>query len=380
MTEETKAPEYMAKSGERKAHPFLMYDNIINTPTLLKECLEGSTYTQTETMAKALHERGARRLIFTGCGTSLFVGKQLVLALAQMAGMPGLAENPFELKHYPPVELDADAALVVISHSGVTKADRQAIELARQHGAFVCSFTDNPEAPIIGMSDTTIVGPGGRDAAIPKTRSYTTSYYRGLVLVALLAQLRGRTAPIDEIKALPALAEQVVRETEAAVRELATAWSEVDKYFGVGAGPNAWTGVEAALKMMETTGLVGQGFELEEYTHGPELSLDERSAAIFFQADEATVERAQTAAAATAAAGAKVAVVTSLTGAKWVEGATVIRVPQVPVLLSPTLMMLPAQMLVYYTALRLGRRPDVAGTDNPKIRAAIQVLHPPGSH
>lgn len=370
----------MVKSGERTGHPFLMYDNITMTPSLLRGCISGDTFAQTEAMAKAIHQRGVKRFFFTGCGTSLFVGKQLSLAMEQVAGIPAQAENPFEMVHYPPLGLDADAALIVISHSGVTKADRDAIELARKRGALVGNFTDNPEAPIIAMSDASIVGPGGRDAAIPKTRSYTTALYRGLVLTYLLAGLKGRQVSLDELKSLPDKAESVVRSTEETVKAWAKAWADVDKYFGVGAGPNAWTGTEAALKMMETTGMVGQGFELEEYTHGPELSLDEHSGVIIFQADEATLVRAQTAAAASAAAGAKIAVITTLPGAKWVPEATVITVPSASVLASPVVMMLPAQMLVYYTALRLGRRPDVAGTDNPKIRAAIQVLHPPGSH
>jgi len=376
----TNVPEYMVKAGERKAHPFLMHDNITMTPELLRDCAAGNAYVQTEAMARALHRRGVKRFYFTGCGTSLFIGRQLALAMEQVAGIPAQAENPFEMVHYRPLGLDAEAALIVISHSGVTKADRDAIELARQKGAFVGNFTDNPEAPIIAMSDASIVGPGGRDAAIPKTRSYTTALYRGLMLVYLLAQQDGQTARLDELTSLPDKAEGVIRATESTVKQLASLWAKVDKYFGVGAGPNAWTGTEAALKMMETTGLVGQGFELEEFTHGPELSLDEHSGVIIFQADEGTLGRAQTAAAASAAAGAQVAVVTTIPGASWVEGAAVIPVPRVSVMLSPVLMMLPAQMMVYYTALRLGRRPDVAGTDNPKIRAAIQVLHPPGSH
>lgn len=366
----TAVPEYMVRSGERVKHPFLMYDNIMMTPRLLSECAEGPVFDATRTLASELHRRGVERIYFTGCGTSLFVGKQLALASEVLAGIPAHAENPYELVHYPPVELDSAAALIVVSHSGRTKADREAIDMARSQGAYVASFTDNPDAPILAVSDSAVVGPGGPDHAIPKTRSYTTALYRGLVLVGLLAQMRNRPAPLEELKALPGQAKTVLEECESTIRTLGDSWSDVEKYFGVGSGPNVWTGTEAVLKMMETAGLVGQGFELEEYTHGPELSLDERSGVLLFQGDRDTLPRALTAVRASIAGGAKAAVITSLPEAEWGGEVSVIPVPKVPVTLSPILMILPAQLLVYHTALRLGRRPDVAGTDDARIRAA----------
>ncbi len=373
-------PDYMAKSGERQAHPFLMYDNIMMTPSLLEGCLEPACTAAVRDIATTLVERGVERIFFSGCGTSLFVGEQLVYAFEQLAGMQADAREPFEMTAYPPVGLDARAALIVISHSGNTLTDRRAADLARRRGAYVACLTDNPEAKLLQSVDAVVIGPGGRDMAIPKTRSYTTALMRGLMLASEVAKAKGRADLSVEIRSLPELSREVLGGAEEQIKRLVRDWSDVDRYLAAGPGPNGWTAVEAALKIMETVGLPAFGFELEEYTHGPELSLKETSGVILFQPDSPLIDRGLTAARATVAAGSKTLVVTSVPEAEWADGATVLAVPRVHDLLSPVLMILPAQLLVYYTALRLGLKPDMAGTDNPKIRDAILILHPVGTH
>lgn len=371
-------PDYMAKSGERVQHPFLMYDNILATPDLLETCLRDCT-DAVHKVALKIRERGITRIFLTGCGTSMFVGKQLVYALEQVAGIPGMAENAFELLTYPPVELNSKAALIVISHSGNTLVDRQIAEMAKEKGAYVVCITDNPSAAVLPYAEDAIVGPGGLDSAIPKTRSYTTSLFRGLMLVAELTKDNGPEF-WNEIRRLPTLAHEILDQLEGKVKKLVDEWSTIDRYMAAGAGPNAWTSVEAALKMMEAVGFPANGFELEEATHGPELALSDRGGIIFFQSGKLGLTRALTASRAAHVAGAKVAVFTDLPEAGWSEGIYVFPIPAVHDMLSPVLMIIPAQLIVYYTALRLGLKPDMAGTNNPKIQDAILILHPAGSH
>jgi fructoselysine-6-P-deglycase FrlB-like protein len=276
----TPLPDYMAHAGERKEHPYLMYDNILATPALMSQCLE-ECGEQIRHISDQIIKRGIQRFFLTGCGTSQFVGKQIAYALEQMAKMPAQAENPFEIFHYPPVELDEHAALVVISHSGNTLTDRQVAEMGRKRGAFVICFTDNPQATLLPYVDEAVIGPGGRDMAIPKTRSYTTSLLRGMMLVSDIARTKGLAGFDDEIEKLPQLAAKTIADNEEKVKHLVAEWKDIDRYFAVGAGPNAWTGMESALKIMETIGFPAFGFELEEYTHGPELSLSKQNGISF---------------------------------------------------------------------------------------------------
>jgi glucosamine--fructose-6-phosphate aminotransferase (isomerizing) len=372
--------DLLDKATKRDAHPYLFYENVQNTPVLMQQCLEGNCLQSIQELASIFHKKQFKKVFFSGCGTSLFAGKVIGFGFDQILKTPTSAEDPFETQIYPPSDLGKDTALIIITHSGNTLVDRQVAEMAKKLGVFIAAFTDNPEAAILSQVDHAVVGPGGRDIAIPKTRSYTTALLRGMMLVAEIANLGGDHSLWKEIETLPQNAEKTIRENEDLVKEFTQKWTKADRVYGVGVGPNAWTGLEFGLKMMETNGMPSFGFELEEYCHGVELSLTDQSAALFFQSGDIGLDRCIAAVKATAATGSKTAVISSNSEVKWPESTHAMLIPASHDLLSPILMILPAQLMVYYTALALGKNPDVAGTDNPKIKEAISILHPPGTH
>jgi|LDZU01.1.fsa_nt_gi glucosamine--fructose-6-phosphate aminotransferase (isomerizing) len=372
--------ELLEKAKDRKQHPFLMYENIINTPSLMRECLKDSCYESVQRLAELIVKRKIKKIFFGGCGTSLFAGEVIGRAFDSLLKIPFSAEDPFETLIYPPSDLDKESAFLIITHSGNTLVDRQAAQLAKKRGALVIAFTDNPDAAIIPLVDHVVVGPGGRDTAIPKTRSYVTALFRGFMLVSMISDRRFDTDLMTEVKKLPEISEKAINENETKIKKLVKKWGARNRYLSAGIGPNAWTALEAALKMMETNGMPSFGFEMEEYCHGPELSLNEGSGVFLYQSGVIGLERTVSAAKATIATGAKLMVITNQPNAEWPKKADILEVPKTHDLFSPIPFILPSQLLVYYTALHLNRIPDIAGTDNPKIKDVIKILHPPGTH
>jgi glutamine---fructose-6-phosphate transaminase (isomerizing) len=118
-------------------------------------------------------------------------------------------------------------------------------------------------------------------------------------------------------------------------------------------------------------------FEMEEFCHGPELTLNPSTGVILFQSGEIGIEKTITVANAVIAAGSKLAIISNNQNADWPNEAAKLFVPKMDDLFTPSVMILPAQLLVYYLAIKLGRNPDLGGVvDNPQILDVINTLHP----
>jgi glucosamine--fructose-6-phosphate aminotransferase (isomerizing) len=361
----------------RTAHPFLMYENIINTPKLMNECLDSDSLGTLKKVALLIERKGIKKLFFCGFRSSLFAGEILGLGFDQKVNIPYATANPFEMQHYLPSDLNKNSAVVIISSSGNTSLIQKVAELAHNKGAMIIVLTDNPDKGIFPMADHVIFGCGGIDLIVSKTRGFSTALIRGYMLIAYLLEHKQPTTFFEEAKILPAIAEKSIVQNEESIIEIAASWSNVKKVLSVGIGPNIWAAQETALTMMKTNGIPSLAFEMEEFCHGPELTLNSSTGVILFQSGAIGIEKTNTVANAVVVAGAKLVIISDSQNAEWPNEAVKIFVPKMDELFTPSVMILPAQLLVYYLAIKLGRNPDLGGVvDNPQILEVINTLHP----
>jgi glucosamine--fructose-6-phosphate aminotransferase (isomerizing) len=272
--------------------------------------------------------------------------------------------------------LDKNSALIIISSSGNTPLFERVAELAKKKGALVVVLTDNPDAKLNLLADSIVIGPGGIDPLVSKTRGFGTALIRGFMLIALISDLLLKRNISEAVYSLPGISEKSLSDNENNIREIVNKWGNISKYLSAGIGPNVWTAHETALTMMKTNGMPSLGFEIEEFCHGPELTLNSDTGVFLYQSNGVGIEKTIIAAKAVIAAGAKLAVITNNQDAEWPNEAAIITVQKSEDLFSPLIMILPAQLFIYYTALKLGRNPDIGGiVDNPKISEVIKVLH-----
>jgi fructoselysine-6-P-deglycase FrlB-like protein len=246
----TSIDEILKGVQPRNAHPFLMYENIINTPVLMNECLDSVSLDALKEGALLIERRSIKKLFFCGFRSSLFAGEILGLGFDQKVKIPYATANPFEMQHYLPSDLAENSAVFIISSSGNTSLIQKVAELAHNKDATIIIFTDNPDKGIFPMADQVIVGPGGIDLIVSKTRGFSTALFRGYLLIALLLDHKQPSSFYKEVRTLPQIAEKSIIQNKENIIELATSWSNVNKVLSVGIGPNVWTAQETALTMM----------------------------------------------------------------------------------------------------------------------------------
>ncbi len=226
-----------------------------------------------------------RRLLLIGVGSSWHAAHQGAWMLRE-AGVEAEAAHAADLAPYER-PIDAQEGVIVLSHTGGTGYSMQMLERARQAGAAALHISG--------------IGNGGELETVAPESSYTyTASHTGALL--RLAQIA--TALGARLGALDAIPERV-----AAVLDLPGPLIGVPSRLVelIGAGPNAWTAQEGALKIREASYIAAEGLSSEQFFHGPSVALDAQDTLVVLDGGGPAADRTEAIAAAVQVTGARVA-------------------------------------------------------------------------
>lgn len=213
------------------------------------------------------------RILLSGIGTSFHaatVGEYLL----RLAGADAWAVRSFEFVHYPR-PLRADDGVIIISHRGSKLHGDLAVQRAVEAGVTTVGITGKNSKM---QGPGTIIETVEQEISATHSISYTGTLTRLGQIAARLAAINGLTEQTtrieDGLARVPVLIEDMLAR-EDAVRQIAQeAVAQQRRLYFVGAGPNACTGPEGALKAKEATYVTAEGFELEQAIHGPQVAFE----------------------------------------------------------------------------------------------------------
>jgi glucosamine--fructose-6-phosphate aminotransferase (isomerizing) len=156
-------------------------------------------------------------------------------------------------------------------------------------------------------------------------------------------------------------------------RKLTERLADRKRFVFVSYGPNLNTALEAALKMQETTFLFAGGYEVEQFLHGPWVSLGSEAVVFFIAPAGAGKERCLQAMKAIKEIGAMTVLLTE-NGSATENAGEVFLLPKIPELLTPLVYIEPLQLFAYYLALKLGNNVDKNRKDQPLYHKAAEAF------
>jgi glucosamine--fructose-6-phosphate aminotransferase (isomerizing) len=264
-------PEYMINASSRKTHPYHMWDGICGIESNLKTIRD--TYEKDDIPAIAKELAAKERIYFIGCGTSLYNGMAAQFVFNRIAGMDVSAVYALEFTEFPPVNLGR-SAVIGVSHTGGTASVIGALNAAKAGGAYTVGITDVEGSPICAAVDAVLPAYGGREPALPKTRSYLAALLKIYYLAAYVARSKGKNCGdfLDRLREVPEKAGAFVKKTEEQIKALAENQYKAIYFFG--SGFNQGSVYEAALKLQETAQIISVPYELEEGMHGPWVTMN----------------------------------------------------------------------------------------------------------
>lgn len=241
-----------------------LYRSIHAQPQALRELL--ADWDAPTQAAQQLNSRG--RILLVGIGTSYhaaLVGEYLL----RLAGIDAWAIRSYEFVTYPR-PLRSDDGVIIISHRGSKVHGVGAVQRAKQAGVFTVGITGKGSQ----MRDVDILlETVEQEVSSAHSISYVGTLTRLAQIAERLARLQGNMQVAQKIEQglllLPAAIEQILQH-ENTIRQVAQdVIAHQRRVIVVGAGPNAATAPEGALKAKEAAYITIEGLELEQAIHGP---------------------------------------------------------------------------------------------------------------
>ena len=303
--------------------------------------------------------RDLRRVVLTGCGTSLNaaqVGRYLV---EQFAGLPAEVESASEYRYREPF-LDSHTLVVAISQSGETADTIAAMQEAGDRGAKLLAICNAEESQAARLAAGVLYMGSGMEIGVASTKTFTASITILCLLGIYLGQARGRLSGteckglIADLARCPRLIGEMIAD-DSEYRRLAEKYSGYNGFLYLGRGINSAIAQEGALKLKEVSYIHAEGYPAGEMKHGPIALIDRNMATLALAPRDALYDKmVGNIKEVMARRGVVLAVLTEGDTELAAEVDEALYLPPAPDHLYPLLAVVPLQLLAYYIALDRG--------------------------
>lgn len=243
-----------------------------------------------------------KKVIFFGSGTSYNVSHIATYYFKHICGIAAEAQYPTVFKNYEKPDwtgmLREDQVLFVgISQSGTSISTIEVMKHAKEHGYLTLAITGNLESEITKYVDVKTHLLVGDELTPPETKGYTVSLLSVYLWALNVAHLKGKMddssfeKALEETKDLVNHFQEVIDESEDWYERNKASIVNSDRIYCLGYGIDFGTALEAQLKIGEMLRLPTIGYEIEEYSHGPTMALNQKQAIFMVGSDEAEFDR-----------------------------------------------------------------------------------------
>ena len=207
--------------------------------------------------------------------------------------------------------------------------------------------------------------------------AFTISHTAAMTILAMLAReiaagtgLQCAGGLARELDLLPSLMEDCLR-LEPRVRDWVENVKSAERFYFAGWGPNVATAYEVALKIKETSYRKTEGFQLEQYLHGPFVATHPGVASVFIvPSGPGRARSMDLIAAVNTVGGHSVALIEEGDSEIGALAATALSLPRTCEALTPITYLVPLQLFTYWLAVESGSNPDTFRLDDPVHNAA----------
>ncbi len=213
-----------------------------------------------------------RRVVFCGCGTSLYSAEVGAALVRHYARLPAIAADASELSVQNPI-VDRETLYVAISQSGETADTLAALREIRMRGGLVAGITNVVGSSLSRETDFGIYVHAGPEISVASTKAFTAQVLATELLALRFARMRDLSAADGRawVTGLENLPRQVGLMLEQArlCEELAERFRKAPFTMFVGRGLNLPVASEGALKLKEISYMPAEGLSGGAMKHGP---------------------------------------------------------------------------------------------------------------
>ena len=243
-----------------------------------------------DTIFKTLDEAFAEKydeVIFTGCGTSLYLAQASAHAFSTCTGISAKGMCCSELYYFPETYVGNGKKVLVVpmTRKSYTTEVRMAIDKVRSYPG-VKSLAITCDADSSKYNDYMLLSPETPEDSVIMTRSFTSMIYLAVVMSYYVG---GKKEKIEQLKDYAANAESFLKATDEMAKKIVAEHPECNLFITLGQGINYGIANECMNKMKEMSLSNSEAYYTLEYRHGP-MSLVDDKTLIILLGNEDTVD------------------------------------------------------------------------------------------
>lgn len=313
---------------------------------------------------KAFFKNRLQKIVIVACGSAYHTGLVGKSVIENICKIPCSVEIASEFRYSEPL-VNENTLAVFISQSGETADTLAALRLAKKYNAQSLSVVNVKGSAIAQESENIIYTKAGREIAVATTKAYSAQLVSLYALAIFIGALRGTVTPeqekeyVSELLTLPEKIEKALNDTADKMKEISAKIHKSQDIFYIGRLADFATASEGSLKMKEISYINSQAYAAGELKHGTISLISEGTPVVAIAASNKVFPKTVSNIAEVAARGAKVILVTDDSVKELPsEIPDTIKVPATAPQFQSSLLVLPLQLLGYYTAKLLGRDID----------------------
>ncbi len=243
-----------------------------------------------DTIFKTLDEAFAEKydeVIFTGCGTSLYLAQASAHAFSTCTGISAKGMCCSELYYFSETYVGNGKKVLVVpmTRKSYTTEVRMAIDKVRSYpGVKSLAITCDPDSS--KYNDYMLLSPETPEDSVIMTRSFTSMIYLAVVMSYYVG---GKKEKIEQLKDYAANAESFLKATDEMAKKIVAEHPECNLFITLGQGINYGIANECMNKMKEMSLSNSEAYYTLEYRHGP-MSLVDDKTLIILLGNEDTVD------------------------------------------------------------------------------------------
>ncbi|MFC2069417.1 glutamine--fructose-6-phosphate transaminase (isomerizing) [Chloroflexota bacterium] len=337
---------------KKSGYEHFMLKEIHEQPRVIRDILNGYISAARAAVDSAMVLKpDLESILISACGSSYhaaLVGKYIIEELLRI---PVRAEPAPEFNCQSPII--AKSGAIAITQSGETADTLNTMKILKERGCPVLAITNVMGSTASRIADQTIYTRAGPEISVAATKSFTAQ----LIVLYLLSISHSKADSkrlanlLLGLRQLPKKIQQILNNEEEIIK-YAKYLSRYEDVFLIGRGLNLPVAFEGALKLKEIAYIHAEGYTAGALKHGSFALLGRNTPVIAMVVQDSTHKAMLTNIKEIKARGAPLMVLAAENGDNEVEkiADTVIRVPQIDLLLSPVINTLAIQLLAYYTA------------------------------
>jgi glucosamine--fructose-6-phosphate aminotransferase (isomerizing) len=218
-----------------------------------------------ETIAEKVRRRDLRFAVLAARGSSDNAARYGQYLLGIQNSLVAALATPSAFTQYKAAPSLAGALVVGISQSGQSPDIVEVLLEAKRQRAPTVAITNAADSPLAAAAEHVLLLHAGEERAVAATKTYTAQL---LALAMLSAALGEDEKAWTELAALPGQVAAAI-DANAPVVQAAARYRDASGLVVLGRGYNLSTASEIALKVQETTGVLGQPYSSADFLHGP---------------------------------------------------------------------------------------------------------------